>query len=356
MSVTYTRYADDMVFSSNKEDDLIGNNSICIFDGDKLLLSEKFGEIFSRNGFQINERKTVLLNNNQRMCVTGLIINQKVNVTKNFIKDLRFKLHLALKYGSEKINVKEILGKVSFMRYIRRKIDINDFLSARYSSELNSLGRAYFPDADFINKFETAKRKYVGLISVNNDSFGSCFFSGGCLITSKHVFEKEGAILNFPLNATITIFITAEAKYNSYSLTVRKPFLQNEMAIVAVDKQLDFSDRELKISSDEYNDCKEVLPIGYISYFDHIQSKVGFVRVVCYNKYFGAKCGILEKSTLQKGMSGGPVLNKFYQVVGVIFTGDDLLCSGDEESLTSIESAYSLINQGMFEQAKKGLS
>ena len=81
---TYTRYADDLTFSTNK----------CIFPSD-IALKTKEDEnswvpgselirIVQRNGFDFNERKTRMQYKDSRQEVTGLSVNRKVNVPASY--------------------------------------------------------------------------------------------------------------------------------------------------------------------------------------------------------------------------------------------------------------------------------
>ena len=77
--LTYTRYADDLTFSS---DFVIGND---------LLLD--IISIINRHDFTINEKKLRLTNKNSLQTVTGLVVNEKVNVNRKLIRNIRAMIH-----------------------------------------------------------------------------------------------------------------------------------------------------------------------------------------------------------------------------------------------------------------------
>lgn len=87
----YTRYADDITFSSmhNIYDNEEFNQELkrIIEDDQKLL---------------INPKKTRLQKAGYRQEATGLIVNKKVNVRRKFVKQIRMWLHYWEKYGYEK--------------------------------------------------------------------------------------------------------------------------------------------------------------------------------------------------------------------------------------------------------------
>jgi len=87
----YSRYADDITFSSLHN----------VFQKDSPFLKE-MQRIIEDQGFTINESKTRLQVDGIRKEVTGLVVNEKVNVKKRYIKDLRKWLYLWERYGYTK--------------------------------------------------------------------------------------------------------------------------------------------------------------------------------------------------------------------------------------------------------------
>lgn len=79
----YSRYADDMTFSSMHN----------VFQENSPFRREML-RIISEEGFKLNEKKTRLQREGQRQEVTGLTVNQKVNVARKYVRDLRVLLHV----------------------------------------------------------------------------------------------------------------------------------------------------------------------------------------------------------------------------------------------------------------------
>lgn len=75
----FTRYADDLTFSSDS----------VISDDDVLDIIN----LIKKNGFEINQKKLRLKSSNRKQTVTGLIVNQKVNVERKLLKKIRAMLH-----------------------------------------------------------------------------------------------------------------------------------------------------------------------------------------------------------------------------------------------------------------------
>jgi len=86
-SLTYTRYADDMSFSTNKKN--INTNKIL----------KEIEKIIKENGFKINRSKTRIQYSYQSQIVTGLKVNNKVNVDRKYIRRIRSMLFSWYKYG-----------------------------------------------------------------------------------------------------------------------------------------------------------------------------------------------------------------------------------------------------------------
>jgi len=89
----YTRYADDITFSSEYN----------VFKKDNDFLME-LHRIIENQHFNINESKTRLQKLDYRQEVTGLLVNKKVNVPKRYIKQLRMWIYYWENYGYDKAN------------------------------------------------------------------------------------------------------------------------------------------------------------------------------------------------------------------------------------------------------------
>lgn len=131
---TYTRYADDITLSF---DDVPAEAIHKLEYG--------LGKILEEEGFLVNGKKTRLLRPNQRQEVTGVVVNQKTNVNRAYIRSVRAILHNWQKQGLEptkarfeslyptqkgfkrnkKIpNIENVLfGKIQFLGMVRGKED-----------------------------------------------------------------------------------------------------------------------------------------------------------------------------------------------------------------------------------------
>lgn len=94
LGCTYTRYADDITISSNRRTFPAPIGRFLNPDSyDEFVLSDSFQQMIEDNGFEINHAKTRLLGLAFQQEVTGLVVNEKVNVKRKFVRDVRAMLH-----------------------------------------------------------------------------------------------------------------------------------------------------------------------------------------------------------------------------------------------------------------------
>lgn len=105
-SLNYTRYADDITFSSDHN--VYKQNGVFITEVERIIKNENFN---------IKDSKTHLQKRGYRQEVTGLVVNLKPNVHNNYIKQIRHWL-----YAWEK-NGYEYASKFFIERYLKDKIN-----------------------------------------------------------------------------------------------------------------------------------------------------------------------------------------------------------------------------------------
>lgn len=86
--VKYSRYVDDLTFSSNKN----------LFDDQFLKDVEN---IIAEENFQINDKKTRINTDMERQLVTGLLVNEKINIKREYLQKVRAMLNNWEKGGLE---------------------------------------------------------------------------------------------------------------------------------------------------------------------------------------------------------------------------------------------------------------
>lgn len=146
--LNYTRYADDLTFSTN--------NRAFLDTYEKFLKS--LSRQISRAGFSINHEKTRLQYRDARQEVTGLVVNKKVNVSKHFYKKTRAMAYSLYRNGKFTIDgnnatLNQLEGRFSFIdqldRYNRKNgLDKNIELNRRERQYQAFLYYKYFFASD----------------------------------------------------------------------------------------------------------------------------------------------------------------------------------------------------------------
>lgn len=111
--LSYTRYADDMSFSTNNR----------AFQTDYINFIKELRVLLENSGFEINENKTRLEYYSSRQEVTGLTVNKKINVSRKFIKQTRAMVDQLLKTDSFKIDgavgtEEKLEGRLAFINQL----------------------------------------------------------------------------------------------------------------------------------------------------------------------------------------------------------------------------------------------
>ncbi len=131
-NINYTRYSDDMTFSGD-------------FDIRKLI---KFvNELLYKERFRLNKSKIKVVLNTTRQQVTGIVVNEKINLSKNYKRKIRQEVYYILKYGVkshiEKRNINlscnrylsVLLGKINYVL----TVNPNDKEFINYKNEIKRI-------------------------------------------------------------------------------------------------------------------------------------------------------------------------------------------------------------------------
>ena len=171
---TYSRYADDMTFSTNRE-----------LNSNKLRASQELENFFAEleeviisSGFEINPKKTRLSNNMQRQEVTGLVVNKKINVKREYVKNTRAMAFQLYKDGAFEIDKKpgtlnQLTGRFAFIFQIDQ---YNNYLLYKKSLIQNNLdSQKYLLGRDSSKKSES--KYYWKYIFYNKDLRKELFYN-----------------------------------------------------------------------------------------------------------------------------------------------------------------------------------
>jgi RNA-directed DNA polymerase len=125
---SYTRYADDLSFSTNQKE---FPAAIAVPVGESWVLSDELKSRIQDAGFTINHSKTRMQVRGSRQTVTGLTVNEKVNVSQRYYKLARAMTNSFLttgafkREGRECNSVQRLEGILNHIYHIReRRIDL----------------------------------------------------------------------------------------------------------------------------------------------------------------------------------------------------------------------------------------
>ncbi len=94
----YTRYADDLCFSCDR---LSFPEELAYVEDDTAVVGEELNRAIDGEGFTVNSAKTRLMTGTQRQRVTGIVVNERLNVPREYIRSLRNLLYIWRTHGEE---------------------------------------------------------------------------------------------------------------------------------------------------------------------------------------------------------------------------------------------------------------
>lgn len=170
--ITYTRYCDDMTFSGEFD-----HREVISYVRRKLL----------KMGFYINEKKTVIVNDGQRKEVTGIVVNEKTSIAKDYKRNISQEMYYCQKFGvkdhlantgstlSEMEYLRNLLGRINYVLSVEK--DNYEFI--QYRNWINrkdiSMTTAELYLKDVIKRFELFGIKSIMLEDSNSECLGECF-------------------------------------------------------------------------------------------------------------------------------------------------------------------------------------
>jgi retron-type reverse transcriptase len=128
--IAYTRYCDDMTFSG-------------CFD-EREIISFVKGEL-CKLGLFLKNRKTAVISTSKSQVVTGIVVNEKMNVKKDYKKTIRQEIYYIKKFGlDEHLKRLGISDKQQYVLSLKGRIDFvlqtipNEYEFVEYKDFLNA--------------------------------------------------------------------------------------------------------------------------------------------------------------------------------------------------------------------------
>lgn len=197
-SCTYTRYADDITFSTRM---IEFPSSIAKKQSNKYIVSKKIRNEIIRSGFVINKNKTRNQYKDSRQDVTGLVVNKKLNTKKEYWRLVRSQCDHLFKSGEfiEIINGEKIKGDINSLEGKLNFIDQVDYYNRLRQSE--KLNPRYYLKKDAIKKDQAKARRY--LHSARERTFSQFLFYRLFYANDLPTILTEGKTDNIYLKAAI---------------------------------------------------------------------------------------------------------------------------------------------------------
>lgn len=153
--LNYTRYADDLTFSTNSKNFLERYE-----DFYSILLKE-----ISKAGFSINDKKNRLQYKDSQQVVTGLTVNDKVNVKRTFYTSTRAMAYSLYTKGSFTIDgevgtIQQLEGRFSFINQLDKHNNIKEYNKVIYQDQKIEQIKTFFKRKP-LNAREKEYQKFI---------------------------------------------------------------------------------------------------------------------------------------------------------------------------------------------------
>lgn len=327
---TYTRYSDDITFSPPRPRSLPA--ALAVSKGGAVTLGRAVEDILTKHGFTANPDKVRLRTAHERQEVTGLVVNERVNVPRTFVREVRAMLHACEQHGideaerefhekydnkhrpsGEPVSFIDVLnGKLNYLAMVRGRSDDLLIRLVRRARKIDPrLTRIVVPsDAVLV-----LDRDEDAVMADGNVAQGSAFLVEGLgLVTASHVICDEE---HNPLSAMFALRWNAPTGRIPIRLVLNVP--KYDIAVLEANTK---SLRGFKVGNSSTVTVGDKLTIyGYPHWFpgNEPTQTEATVTVITTD---ADQPRIAIDAAIHKGNSGGVAVNARGEAVGVAVTGD----------------------------------
>lgn len=321
----YTRYADDITISTRSRRFA---PPIAHLDAvtKTWVIGDEIRNIVTANLFTINERKTRVRDKHSSQEITGIRINNRLNVSRQLIRQVRAMIHAWETYGEtaagehfiKRYDTKQRLHPVrSFRAVLRGKLEFIGFVRGR-DDELyvRMLTRLLFLDealrARPITVSQNTREAVICqavwlLFNEDNTEQGTAFAAeGGQLLTAAHCVRQK-------MWAARPGFDTKR-----HAVTVTKIDEIRDLAQLSIEGRIPVA---LKLGDDSSLTVGTVVKLlGFPNYHDGDSVAIRQGKIAQRREYIKVPHYLVD-ADIVVGNSGGPLLNECNEVVGVAVKG-----------------------------------
>ncbi len=319
----YTRYADDITFSSYQKPELLfgaGVPPTGRFSPE--LLATNLSAAFTDNGFTLNADKSQYGDKHSRRIVTGLKINSGLNVDRRFVRNIRAALYSVEARGLAAAQKKfkdrhngttdlelHLKGKISWLGSVKGQSDpVFRAIASRFNAAFPAHMIKINPSPEDI------RSRAVWVLEHFHGDFaqGTAFFLKGVgLVTAAHCVSDA-------LGEEIDVHHHSKPS-NTFKVKVKQHHVIRDLAIL--EHTIPSNEYyELELTKQALNIGDSVRAIGYPGYApgDGLNIRPGQISS------FSVKSTVPLVEVTQKltqGMSGGPIIDDQNGVIGIIHKG-----------------------------------
>ena len=353
-----TRYCDDITISTKSL--RFPSTIVTKQENGRLVLGEELAQIFTNNAFSVNKNKLRLSFNYSRQMVTGLVVNENINILQKKYRKFRNIMHYTFLNGLSKgaLRNKYTLldgtpDTITFFRFLKGTINYFKMVLGKHNLKYQKLAIKFNAlvknsgiqsrELEIPDTFESLVNNYVYIIE-NDDNQGTAFMLKDIgIVTCAHniidigrndpqyllEYELRKRLSSYkiysPSNKQQLIEVSLVSLHYTEDLVILKPNISFntgfELSKKVLTNRSSYKNLLLKaIGYPEYSTTSSICVVDDI--------KITQDRTQCDQKLF-----IVDKS-FYHGASGGPVFDAENKVIGYIDRGNGL--GEKEENMSAI--------------------
>lgn len=373
----YSRYADDITFSSNIPFPM----QFIEIDSKLPIISSTLIKVITDNGFTINNQKIRLQTSKEHQEVTGITVNKKLNVKRKYIRQIRAILHSVeqnlnnldvpiskfnaeypfrnKKYSKEIDMFKVLKGMITHVGHVKGN---NDSVFIKLATRFNNLVETIpissvttikilspnklYEDNVFIIESKKDITYYDEeeneTISIGYGQGTGFYLKGVGLITNYHVLDYVIDAIDSKFKISPPSFNIRYFKGNSYQIShyaqITHYDIKKDIAILEPE-DIDINNVGLEASSKEIAPGEFVRLLGFPEYSEKDELKISD-GILDRSVYMKNSLRYEISQTIFQGNSGGPLINSKNEVIGVAVRGTSV-----PSQMIPIKEIYTLIQQ-----------